>query len=623
MAAERSGSSDHEEGVSRMMGMRTNADKEKAPAVTEAERSHSYHGPGDKKECDREMIASEANEEQIGGSSDSLMHPYEVQKRMFGFETVVTEDLPLDLQKALKRADETIRAEMEKPLYLETMRSFTREVAAFPYIHDLKIPETLYIGLPLARSETMEWADEKTDNGARLFLNFCSSLRPNFLAIMVELELMAEESPEEFEKTGLRIDQHGHLELESIGATLSISPKKGLPLGYVGMVNGTIEPYLAIRRAQDLFDIVHALCEIGLDKWIAEYLGYLDYGKTTYKKRETRQKRLTAQKITASNDAVSNALFYRPEGYFTPQDYMTGQPKPVRTGAGIQVSVTLSNDFAIDEVFDAYQLDSKDRLWHDMALSLAAEGHETFRGSDLLSLAGYKKPSAKGMQKTMAECSQSLMKMRRHDVLIDATEENRAYKSRRGADLNKATRITKILDADITLLNFEDGVNDFTVSLKTSGDSSPISAFALGSYAKEKKQLITYSGNDFVFDGLSLRDEHRRMWKYVIHRLREHKTSNTIRVDTLLKNTNLEDIKPDKRDRLISQLRKMLDIRKADALELKTLRDKERSGTRLTLKERSRKEILESMTLIEGYKIKRQGRGGMTYAFEIEKEESL
>lgn len=367
---------------------------------------------------------------------------------------------------------------------------------------------------------------------------------------------------------------------------------------------------LDYRRNHDLqFDALNVLCNRGYEAQLRAVL----------RPKQTRQKRATAQKITAPNDAVSNALFYRPPNAFTPADYMTGTPKEIKTGNGLSVLVTLDNDFAIDEVFEAYQLDSRDRQWHDLALSLAEEGHESFRGSDLLTLAGYKKPTAKTMQRTMTEANQSLLKMRRHDVLIDTTGERKEYKNKRGADLSKATTLTRILDADITYLNFEDGVNDFEVKLKTSADHPPITAFALGSYAKAKKQLITYSEHDFVFEGLSLRDDHRRMWKYIIHRLNEHKTSNTIKIETLLTNTNLETIGPDKKKRLLDQLRKMLDVRTAEYERLEALRAKETSGARLSVKERRDMERLEAMTLIQGYKLKRKGKGGAVYAVEIVK----
>ena len=79
-------------------------------------------------------------------------------------------------------------------------------------------------------------------------------------------------------------------------------------------------------------------------------------------------------------------------------------------------------------------------------------------------------------------------------------------------------------------------------------------------YAYSKRQLLTFSRDDFRFDGLRLSTEHRRMWLYVLRRLREKGTSNTIVFKTMFDEMGLD---PDrsKKSRMLKQLRAMLDMR--------------------------------------------------------------
>lgn len=349
------------------------------------------------------------------------------------------------------------------------------------------------------------------------------------------------------------------------------------------------EGMLEFRERDDQYRALCALCSCGYEKTLRDLL----------RPKKTRQSKARTDIIKDSVDLISNVLFYRPKNQsIEPYDYMSGEPKRLETGKGLAVSVTMQNDFALDQPLEEWLLDSTDGFWHSMALSLADKGYVSFRGSDLLDLGGYTKPTAKDMRDTMAECHRSLMKMRRHDILIDTSEEYKDYKSKRGADLRQATTLRSLLNADITYLNFEDGVNDFRVTLNPREEGRPITAFALGEYAQEKGQFISFSRGDFVFKGMRLTKDHRRVWLFIIRQIKCRKTSNVIYFDTVLLNTNLDGVSRDAKKRILNQLRKMLDARVSDKEKLEALRAKER----LTVKEKKELERLESMALISGYK---------------------
>lgn len=195
------------------------------------------------------------------------------------FESAFAEEAE-HLLAALDEADAAIRAEMEKPHLLEVMRAFTDEMADFPFAHDLEVSEVLYRGIGHASEDTLDQADKETNGGARRYRSFCFDLRSHYFDLMVDLEFVAEENPALFDQAGLRLDSFGHIDLESIGATLKCEKKDGLPLGSVrdtSVKPGNIYPYQGVRHPQDLFNIIREVCKNkALSRWAPYLLGYSD-----------------------------------------------------------------------------------------------------------------------------------------------------------------------------------------------------------------------------------------------------------------------------------------------------------------------------------------------------------
>ena len=132
----------------------------------------------------------------------------------------------------------------------------------------------------------------------------------------------------------------------------------------------------------------------------------------------------------------------------------------------------------------------------------------------------------------------------------------------RAFDSSAAPQINSepVVNAHTALIMGKDGeMEDFRIELNVR-NGEPLSALPLAVYAYSKRQLLTFSRDDFRFDGLRLSTEHRRMWLYVLRRLREKGTSNTIVFKTMFDEMGLD---PDrsKKSRMLKQLRAMLDMR--------------------------------------------------------------
>ena len=281
-----------------------------------------------------------------------------------------------------------------------------------------------------------------------------------------------------------------------------------------------------------------------------------------------RTRSLSTPQVTVANDKVSKAVFGRgkehveAEGYFTAPD---GNPMQLATGKGMSVGVSLASSFPLDADPDTYMLSDVDRFWLDGLSSLAWDGHIKFFGSDILSLMGYTRPRAAGCQETMREAWESVVRLTNTRISIDTSGEMRAFDGEAAPNIP----YEPVVNAHTRLVMSDDGeMIDFSVELNVRNDD-PLSALPLATYALAKRQLLTFSRDDFRFDGLRLSGEHRRMWLYVLRRLREKGTSNTIVFKTMFDEMGLN---PDrsKKSRMLLMLRKMLDLRMAERRIIKS-----------------------------------------------------
>ncbi len=299
-------------------------------------------------------------------------------------------------------------------------------------------------------------------------------------------------------------------------------------------------------------------------------LVFMGYGPIVYpliRQKLGRTRSLATPQVTVANDKVSKAVFGRgkdhmePSGYFTEPD---GAPTQLATGKGMSVGVSLASSFPLEADPATYMLSDVDRFWLDGLSSIAWDGHIKFKGSDILALMGYTRPRAEGCRETMREAYDSVVRLANTRISIDTTGEMRAFDG-------SAPQIVSepVVNAYTRLDMDDDGVmGDFSIELNVRNDD-PLSALPLARYALAKRQLLTFSRDDFRFDGLRLSGEHRRMWMYVLRRLREKGTSNTIVFKTMFDEMGLE---PDrsKKSRMLLMLRKMLDARMGEKRLIKS-----------------------------------------------------
>ncbi len=293
-------------------------------------------------------------------------------------------------------------------------------------------------------------------------------------------------------------------------------------------------------------------------------LVFMGYGSIIYplvRQKLGRTRSLATPQVTVANDKVSKAVFGRGKEHMEAASYFAasdGSTMQLTTGKGMSVGVSLESAFPLEADPAMYMLSDADRFWLDGLSSLAWDGHSKFQGSDILALMGYTRPRAEGCRETMREAYESVVRLTNTRITIDMSGEMRAFDG-------SAPEISSepVVNARTPLIMGDDGeMIDFSVELNVRNDE-PLSALPLAMYAYSKRQLLTFSRDDFRFDGLRLSTEHRRMWLYVLRRLREKGTSNTIVFKTMFDEMGLD---PDrsKKSRMLKQLRAMLDMRIAE-----------------------------------------------------------
>lgn len=287
---------------------------------------------------------------------------------------------------------------------------------------------------------------------------------------------------------------------------------------------------------------------------------------TKPKKREQKPDKVTTSELLMPNDRLTKALMTRGDRHIKPQSYVSGEKITLPTGRGMSAIVSVDTRLDITDLENNYQLNDTDRVWLENLYSLARDGHEKITGSDLLKMSGYENPYDQSMQKTMQSAFDSAYKATHTDMLIDSTEENREYERKRGVTLLSAITPTPIVKGTLTALNFEDGVNDFTITLEPPIEGNPLSACTLAMYAEGKGHLLTASKRELEFVTLKrLTHDHRRMWRYVVRRLKGKGENKTIVFETMFKDLNLEDASKDKKYRMLRKLRQMLEERSGQA----------------------------------------------------------
>lgn len=341
---------------------------------------------------------------------------------------------------------------------------------------------------------------------------------------------------------------------------------------------------LALAAAQDAQDpgVAQSLREAVLTGggtcWLSvqereDLLGRFASLKKPYARRKVHNVRTTRQ--VALIDPLTNAITDNSNGAITPADYFTDQGREIDTGGGgvALLDIRASDDADIDDV-TTYAADNQTRYWLDhlypLVLDSAGNGYEV-HGSELLRHAGFKNPYDKKQEPVMSNAFTNILKAMHTLIRIDVTREKR---NKRGNNrhLIESTELLPIVGGTMTVDRYEeDGeeVRDFTITVKPNIGEDVIDKLPLAKYAQARGMLTNYTQDEIIFPGIRQTLDDRRMWAYVLRRIKTKGLSGTIKFETMWKDLQVDEglsknARRMKRSRMLGKLEKMLDQKKGD-----------------------------------------------------------
>lgn len=295
--------------------------------------------------------------------------------------------------------------------------------------------------------------------------------------------------------------------------------------------------------------------------------------KTSYVRRKSHNIRTTRQ--VSLIDPLTNAITDNSNGAITPADYFTDQGREIDTGNGgvALLDIRASDDADIDDV-TTYVADNQTRYWLDhlypLVLDSAGNGYEV-HGSELLRHAGFKNPYDKKQEPVMSNAFTNILKAMHTLIRIDVTREKR---NKRGNNrhLIESTELLPIVGGTMTVDRYEeDGeeVRDFTITVKPNIGEDVIDKLPLAKYAQARGMLTNYTQDEIIFPGIRQTLDDRRMWAYVLRRIKTRGLSGTIKFETMWKDLQVDEglsknARRMKRSRMLGKLEKMLDQKKGD-----------------------------------------------------------
>lgn len=218
--------------------------------------------------------------------------------------------------------------------------------------------------------------------------------------------------------------------------------------------------------------------------------------------------------------------------------------------------------------------DNNTRFWLDhlypLVLDAADDSYEV-HGSELLTHAGYKNPYDKKQEPVMRDAAKNIDKALKTRIGIDVTHEKR-NKRGKNRHLIESVELRPIVDGIMTIDRYEeDGeeVRDFTITVKPRVGEDVIDALPLAKYAQSRGMLTNYTQDEITFSGIRQTLDDRRMWVYVLRRIKSKGMSGTIRLETMWNDLKADeglsrDAKRKKRDRMLGKLEKMLNQKEGD-----------------------------------------------------------
>jgi hypothetical protein len=375
---------------------------------------------------------------------------------------------------------------------------------------------------------------------------------------------------------------------------------------------------------------VHALYVNGYDTYIDKLL------KQTQKKTRGANK-LTQPKIKVlAIDQVTNALFNRNANHVEPWEYMTDWEENhiVKVSGKNQPYMQTPFRVRIDETVDIadtklYQANSTDLYWYQLLYNYVREyGELEVLATDLLKLAGYKKPCDVKNIPAITEIYSSLKKLSHINFWLDTTEENKAYQQK-GRPLTPRMTETALLHCSFEFVGWEDKLEhetkyrDIKIFVWTPPNyEKPTDALPILAYADEKGMLIEASEDDYTFKSVKIRGtEARIIWGKVL----KHARSKYINKD--VKSKKLEDLKPLNMNQVFEDLlfdedldKALRQIKKGETeteAEFNARKKKEQRRLRKNYTERKRNTLNNLEKMLE----ERKQQGRIDYLFNEDRTE--
>lgn len=269
------------------------------------------------------------------------------------------------------------------------------------------------------------------------------------------------------------------------------------------------------------------------------------------KRRRKATNYTQAGTIKYPNDPVSIAIMQRFAGHFEPADYFSDKGREVKAGEGgtVRVQVQAPVDVEITAPVDSYVLDDTAFFWTTMLFNVARDtGNNEIYGADILKRAGWKNPYKADSAGAMASAARSITKALKTWLAVDTTNE-RQRKGRKRREVLESFGLRPAISGNIDFTTEavldEEGnqtgeiVKDFVVTLNAPDEVAE--AFPLFAYALSRNMLLTVGSDEFTFEGLKLTEEHRRMWFYVLRRIKSKGLTNKILFATMWETLALEE----------------------------------------------------------------------------------
>lgn len=291
--------------------------------------------------------------------------------------------------------------------------------------------------------------------------------------------------------------------------------------------------------------------------------------KRTYQRTKDRNAPASAiDRLFITNDPANLAVHEHPRNgkELSARYYFSGETLPVSMGGGGEVTLAIaaSEDTDINAPESEYKLSDTTKFYLDAVYTLAFEyGQSEMTGGDILKLLGYTNPWSDDMRETMRQAANEIDKAIRARIMIDATKERRKKAKGKNSGPGQIARSMKFLpvvNGVISIDEYASNRYDFLLEL----DRPPAESLPLGEFARERGMLVAIRPGEFKFGKMRLTSDDRRMWRYVVKQFRSQNTSNTILLDTMWRNLEIQATTPDglrkKKQRMLDKLTRMLEI---------------------------------------------------------------